>query len=160
MGSPLSERSSSSTMLAPPAPSGEVPTTFAGMAKNAEAFVDALGLRKIDLFGFSIGGMVAQQITPLVPAYAATRGALGTRVRHLGTQLGMHGIRVNAVTPGVIETDMSNFTKPEAGRNLALNMQPLKRIGKPEGVPNVIAFLASDGARWIAGANTPGGSKL
>ena len=42
---------------------GEVPTTFAGMAKNAEAFVDALGLKKIDLLGFSIGGMVAQQIT-------------------------------------------------------------------------------------------------
>jgi pimeloyl-ACP methyl ester carboxylesterase len=42
---------------------GEVPTTFAGMAKNAEAFIDALGLKKIDLLGFSIGGMVAQQIT-------------------------------------------------------------------------------------------------
>ncbi len=41
---------------------GEVPQTFAGMAKNAEAFVDALGLKKIDLLGFSIGGMVAQQI--------------------------------------------------------------------------------------------------
>src|SRR2546423_2215418 len=40
---------------------GEVPTTFAGMAKNAEAFIDRIGLRKIDLLGFSIGGMVAQQ---------------------------------------------------------------------------------------------------
>ncbi|PYX61598.1 MAG: alpha/beta hydrolase [Acidobacteria bacterium] len=42
---------------------GEVPTTFADMAKNAEAFIDGLGLTKIDLLGFSIGGMVAQQIT-------------------------------------------------------------------------------------------------
>src|SRR5438552_14471935 len=42
---------------------GEVPTSFAGMAKNAEAFIDRIGLRKIDLLGFSIGGMVAQQIT-------------------------------------------------------------------------------------------------
>src|SRR5260370_23490050 len=41
---------------------GEVPTTFAGMAKNAEAFIDGLGLTKVDLLGFSIGGMVAQQI--------------------------------------------------------------------------------------------------
>ena len=41
---------------------GEVPTTFAAMAKNAEAFIDALGLKQIDLLGFSIGGMVAQQI--------------------------------------------------------------------------------------------------
>src|SRR5438105_12084797 len=42
---------------------GEVPTTFAGMAKNAETFIDGLGLTKVDLLGFSIGGMIAQQIT-------------------------------------------------------------------------------------------------
>src|SRR3989441_10460400 len=42
---------------------GEVPTTFAGMAKNAEAFIDGLGLTKVDLLGFSIGGMIAQEIT-------------------------------------------------------------------------------------------------
>ena len=42
---------------------GEVPTTFPGMAKNAEAFIGGLGLTKVDLLGFSIGGMVAQQIT-------------------------------------------------------------------------------------------------
>jgi pimeloyl-ACP methyl ester carboxylesterase len=41
---------------------GEVPTSFAGMAKNAEAFIDGLGLTRVDLLGFSIGGMVAQQI--------------------------------------------------------------------------------------------------
>src|SRR5438309_1378168 len=40
-----------------------MPTSFAGMAKNAEAFIDGLGLTKVDLLGFSIGGMVAQQIT-------------------------------------------------------------------------------------------------
>jgi len=45
------------------ASTGEVPKTFAGMATNAEAFIDALGLKKVDLLGFSIGGMVAQQIT-------------------------------------------------------------------------------------------------
>jgi pimeloyl-ACP methyl ester carboxylesterase len=42
--------------------SGEVPTTFAGMAANAEAFIDALKLNQVDVLGFSIGGMVAQQI--------------------------------------------------------------------------------------------------
>jgi NAD(P)-dependent dehydrogenase (short-subunit alcohol dehydrogenase family) len=69
---------------------------------------------------------------------------------------------VNAVAPGVIDTEMSNFTKTDAGRDVALGMQALKRIGKPEDIADVIAFLASDGARWITGASIPvdGGSKL
>jgi 3-oxoacyl-[acyl-carrier protein] reductase len=69
--------------------------------------------------------------------------------------MGTSGIRINAVAPGVIEPDVSNFTKTEAGRNVALGMQALKRIGKPDDVADVIAFLASDGERWITGATIP-----
>jgi NAD(P)-dependent dehydrogenase (short-subunit alcohol dehydrogenase family) len=72
------------------------------------------------------------------------------------------GIRVNAVAPGVIDTDMSNFAKTEAGREVMLGMQALKRMVKPEDVADVVAFLATDKARWITGAIIPvdGGSKL
>src|SRR6266478_6073020 len=92
----------------------------------------------------------------------STKGALETLVKNWAAILGPRGIRVNAVAPGVIETDMSNFTKTEVGREVTLGMQALKRIGKPEDVADVVAFLASDKARWITGASIPvdGGSKL
>ncbi|MGB9418308.1 MAG: SDR family oxidoreductase [Acidobacteriaceae bacterium] len=99
---------------------------------------------------------------PSILAYASTKGALETLVKNWAAILGPRGIRVNAIAPGVIDTDMSNFTKTEAGREIALGMQALKRIGKPEDVADVVAFVASDGARWITGASIPvdGGSKL
>ena len=100
--------------------------------------------------------------TTSILAYAATKGALETLVKNWAAILGPRGIRVNAIAPGVIDTDMSNFTKTESGREVALGMQALKRLGKPEDVADVVAFVASSGARWITGASIPvdGGSKL
>jgi 3-oxoacyl-[acyl-carrier protein] reductase len=99
---------------------------------------------------------------PSILAYASTKGALETLVKHWAAILGPSGIRVNAVAPGIIDTDMSNFTKTEVGRETALAMQALKRLGKPEDVADVVAFVVSDAARWITGASIPvdGGTKL
>ena len=99
---------------------------------------------------------------PSILAYASTKGAFETLVKNWAAILGPSGIRVNAVAPGVIDTDISNFTKTEAGREIALGIQALKRIGKPEDIADVVAFVASDAARWITGATIPvdGGSKL
>ncbi len=83
-------------------------------------------------------------------------------MKHFALVLGERGIRVNAVAPGVVETDMSNFTKTDAGRDFTLAMQALKRIAQPDDIGEVIAFLASDEARWITGhtIRVDGGSKL
>jgi len=95
-------------------------------------------------------------------AYAATKGAIDTLVTHFAALLGPRGIRVNAVAPGVVETDMSNFAKTDAGRDFTLNMQALKRVAQPDDIGGVFAFLASAEARWITGdtLRVDGGSKL
>lgn len=95
-------------------------------------------------------------------AYAATKGAIDTLVKHFAALLGARGIRVNAVAPGIIDTDMSEFTKTEEGREYALKMQALQRIGHADDVGDVVTFLASDSARWVTGdtVQVGGGSKL
>jgi 3-oxoacyl-[acyl-carrier protein] reductase len=97
-----------------------------------------------------------------ISAYAATKGAIETLVKHFAAALGPRGIRVNAVAPGVVETDMSNFAKTDAGRDYTLSIQSLKRVAQPDDIAPVVAFLASDDARWITGdiIHIDGGSKL
>ncbi len=106
--------------------------------------------------------LVAHAAVGSLPAYAATKGAIDTLVRHFAAILGPRGIRVNAVAPGVVATDMSSFAKTEAGRDHALGFQALKRIAQADDIADAITFLASDSARWVSGdtLRVDGGSKL
>jgi 3-oxoacyl-[acyl-carrier protein] reductase len=109
-----------------------------------------------------ISSLAAHTAVSNLSAYAATKGAVATLVKHFAAALGPKGIRVNAVAPGVVDTEMSNFTKTEAGREAVLGMQALKRIAKPDEVGGVVVFLASEEARWVTGdtIHVDGGSKL
>jgi 3-oxoacyl-[acyl-carrier protein] reductase len=109
-----------------------------------------------------VSSLAARGVVGTIPAYAATKGAVETLVKHFASALGARGIRVNAVAPGVVETDMSNFTKTDAGREFALGMQALKHLAQPDDIGGVVAFLASEDARWISGdtIHVDGGSKL
>jgi len=79
-----------------------------------------------------VSSLAAHAVVGTLSAYAATKGAIDTLVKHFASVLGERGIRVNAVAPGVVATDMSSFTKTDAGRNATLGMQALKRI-RPTG---------------------------
>ena len=109
-----------------------------------------------------LSSLAAHASVGTIAAYAATKGAIDTLVKHFASAFGERGIRVNAVAPGVVATDMSNFTKTEAGRDFALSLQALKRLAKPDDIASVVTFLASDDARWITGdtIRVDGGSKL
>jgi 3-oxoacyl-[acyl-carrier protein] reductase len=109
-----------------------------------------------------VSSIAAHSVAGTIAAYAATKGAINTLVKHFAAALGPRGIRVNAIAPGVVDTEMSNFAHTESGRQLTLSMQALKRLATPDDLGGVFAFLASDAARWITGHTiaVDGGSKL
>lgn len=83
-------------------------------------------------------------------AYAATKGAIISLTKSLARELGPSGIRVNAVAPGAIDTDMLACFSEEDRREMAENSAAC-RLGKPEDVARAVAFLASDDADFITG---------
>jgi 3-oxoacyl-[acyl-carrier protein] reductase len=109
-----------------------------------------------------VSSLAAHAAVGSLSAYSATKGAVDTLVKHFAAALGERGVRVNAVAPGVVDTDMSKFARSDAGREFTLGMQALKRVAQPDDIAEVIAFLASDAARWISGdtVRVDGGSKL
>ena len=89
---------------------------------------------------------------PGAVAYAASKGAVMTMTRGLAKELGPE-IRVNALCPGMIDTDFHNvFTKDEVRRTVEA-ASPVKRQGTPEDIANLVAFLASDDSAFITGTN-------
>jgi NAD(P)-dependent dehydrogenase (short-subunit alcohol dehydrogenase family) len=109
-----------------------------------------------------LSSLAARSAVGAISAYAASKGAADTLVTHFAAALGARGIRVNAVAPGVVDTDMSSFTKTDAGRTTTLGMQAFKRIAQPEDIADAVTFLASDAARWVTGdtLRVDGGSRL
>ena len=83
-------------------------------------------------------------------AYAATKAALVGLTRSLALELAPSGIRVNAVAPGCIETDMVDMLGQET-KDMLVEMTPLGRLGRPEDIAHAVAFLASDRASFITG---------
>src|ERR1700719_3389693 len=109
-----------------------------------------------------LSSLAAHASAGTLSAHDATKGAIDTLVKHFAAALGERGIRVNAVAPGVVPTDMSSFAKTDAGREFTLGIQALKRMAQPDDIGAAIVFLASDEARWITGdtLRVDGGSKL
>ena len=93
-------------------------------------------------------------------AYCASKGGVLMLTRQAALDFAPHGVRVNAVCPGFIDTPMFDVycegqDDPVAARDEVLALHPIGRLGRPEDVAAAVAFLASDDAAWITGAALP-----
>lgn len=82
--------------------------------------------------------------------YSASKAGVIGLTKSLAKEFGSRGIRVNAVAPGFIETDMTEKLS-DGSKKAMLDLIPLKRVGRPEDVANVVAFLVSEDANYITG---------
>ena len=100
----------------------------------------------------SVSSVSAVVGTPRRAAYAASKGAIDAATRSLAVELGPHGIRVNSVAPGVVDTDMWARNKAVPGVIEQIEaLTPLRRWSAPGDVADVVVFLASDAARFVTG---------
>jgi 3-oxoacyl-[acyl-carrier protein] reductase len=102
----------------------------------------------------NIGSVASEMTTPMSVVYSGTKGAVDAITRVLAKELGPKKIRVNAVNPGPVETEGFKASGVEGSDfvNQMLQNTPLGRLGQPEDVASVVAFLASDDARWVTGS--------
>jgi 2-deoxy-D-gluconate 3-dehydrogenase len=100
----------------------------------------------------NIASVAAIRGAPMMSFYAAAKGGLLQLTRSLAKEWGGAGVRVNAISPGFIETDLTT-TAPEDFRDGTSRQVPLGRWGRPEEVAGAAVFLASDAASYLTGAN-------
>lgn len=95
------------------------------------------------------------------PAYGASKAAVNYLTMHLAQEMAPYGIRVNAVCPGPVETDMSTQWSPDYRKSVTARI-PLGRLGTPEQIAEIVAFLASDASGVITGEtiNANGGTYM
>lgn len=111
-----------------------------------------------------ISSMAAYYGIDRVVAYAASKSAVEGMVKVLASEFSAHGVRVNAIAPGFIETEMSRtaMNSDPDRRDRAMRRTPMGKFGKPADIGHAAVFLASEGARYITGASLPvdGGNSI
>jgi 3-oxoacyl-[acyl-carrier protein] reductase len=99
----------------------------------------------------NIGSVNGRTPSPRAAIYSATKAAVEALTTALSREWGLRGIRVNAVAPGATATEMLLAKNPTEHRRAMVERVALGRMGQPDDIADVVAFLVSDEARWITG---------
>ena len=94
---------------------------------------------------------LVRHAAPNFGPYSATKAAVESLVRSMAKELAPRRVRVNAVAPGPVDTDLFRAGKTEEAKQRSAAMSPFNRIGTPQEIAEVVNFLASDKASWIHG---------
>jgi len=104
--------------------------------------------------GGAIVALTTSMVRHAVPGggpYTASKAAVEGMARSMAKELAGRGVRVNCVAPGPVDTDLFHAGKTEEVKARSAAMSPFNRIGRPEEVAEVVAFVASDAASWVQG---------
>lgn len=99
----------------------------------------------------STGVNTLSSIMPGYLLYAASKAAIEQFTRVLSKDLGKKGINVNCVAPGPVGTDLFYHGKSEQVLNMINNQSPFQRVGTPEEIAGVVAFLSGPDSTWVSG---------
>jgi len=110
----------------------------------------------------NIGSVVSENTPPNTSIYTGTKGAVDAITRVLAKELGPKKIRVNAVNPGITDTEgtQSLGVRGSDFETALVAQTPLGRVGKPDDIADVVTFIASDDARWVTGSLLQAGGGL
>jgi 3-oxoacyl-[acyl-carrier protein] reductase len=127
-----------------------VQTNLNGTFHFCRAVIETMALRQRYGRIINVSSVAAEYVNAGQTNYAASKGAVNSFTRALAVEVGGRNVTVNAVAPGFIETDMSEAVRNKAG-DLIKKMIPMKRVGKPDDIAQVVLFLASPAAGYVTG---------